>query len=166
MNVIDTAKERAREVAAKVLHANETEPRSQSITIGAPRQGVVEFFQDAERLSVTFGDIAEVEHLGPHRLRWTFTGDEQSVWECVVTADENRVEFTDVQPDSAAHVLLELRDASRERGTEIVARVSAPAPGLLTGPLTFKALYRARALLQTGEVPTLHHNSSARASDR
>ena len=74
--------------------------------------------------------------------------------------------FIDVQPDSAAHVLLEFRDASRDRGTEIVARVSAPAPGLLTGPLTFKALYRARALLQTGEVPTLHHNSSARASDR
>lgn len=166
MNVIETAKERAREVAAKVLHQNESESRSQSITIAAPRRGIVELFQDAERLSVVFGDIADVEHLGPHRLRWTFTGAQRAVWECVVTADENRVEFTDVQPDSAARVVLELRDATPDRGTEIVARVSAPAPGLLTGPLTYKALYRARALLQTGEVPTLHHNPSARTSDR
>lgn len=166
MNVIETAKERAREVAAKVLHPGETEPRSQSITIHAPRPAVAELFQDAERLSVVLGDIAEVEHLGPHRLRWTFSGAEKAVWECVVTAGEDRVEFTDVKPDNAAHVVLELRDASRDRGTEVVARISAPAPGLLTGPLTFKALYRARALLQTGEVPTLHHNSSARTSDR
>jgi uncharacterized membrane protein len=166
MNVIETAKERAREVAAKVLHASETEPRSQSITIRAPRQGVAEFFQDAERLSVVFGDIAEVEHLGPHRLRWTFAGGEAAVWECAVTADDSRVEFNDVQSGNTAQVLLELRDASGDRGTEVVARISTPAPGLLTGPLTFKALYRARALLQTGEVPTLHHNPSARASDR
>jgi hypothetical protein len=30
----------------------------------------------------------------------------------------------------------------------------------------FKALYRARAILMTGEVPTIKHNPSARASAR
>ncbi|MCW2552947.1 MAG: putative integral rane protein [Mycobacterium sp.] len=52
------------------------------------------------------------------------------------------------------------------RRTEVIARVSSPAPGALTGALTFKALYRARALLMTGEMPTIRYNPSARDSDR
>ncbi|SLH72109.1 Uncharacterised protein [Mycobacteroides abscessus subsp. abscessus] len=32
--------------------------------------------------------------------------------------------------------------------------------------MAFKVLYRARALLQTGELPTLAHNPSARAGAR
>src|SRR5690348_3931303 len=101
MNVIDAAREQAKELAAKVLRASESEPRSQSITINRPKEDVTHFFQDAERLSQVFGDIAEVERMGPHRLRWSFAGqqDESPVWECVVTADDRRVEFVDVKPD-------------------------------------------------------------------
>jgi hypothetical protein len=63
-------------------------------------------------------------------------------------------------------IVLEFGDAPQDRGTEVIARVSSPAPGVLTGPLAFKALYRARALLMTGEVPTIKSNPSARDADR
>jgi len=44
--------------------------------------------------------------------------------------------------------------------------VRSPLPGLLTGAIAFKLLYRMRALLQTGELPTLEHNPSARPGAR
>jgi uncharacterized membrane protein len=168
MNVIDTAKEHARELAAKVLHTGDRQPTSQSITIGRPTETVTAFFQDPAALSQVFGDIADVEHTGPHRLRWTFLGqdDGTGVWECVVTADEHAVRFDDVRPDSTNRIVLEVREAPQGLGTEVLARVSSPAPGRLTAPLTYKALYRARALLHTGELPTIKHNPSARQSDR
>jgi uncharacterized membrane protein len=168
MNVIDIAKGHAKELAVKVLRSSGPQPISQSITIRRPREVVVRFFQDPAALSQVFGDIADVETPGPNRLRWTFAGqdDESTVWECVVTVEDQFVKFADVAAGSASGIVLEVRDAPQDRGTEVIARVNSPAPGPLTGPLTFKALYRARALLQTGEVPTIKHNPSARASDR
>ncbi|WP_197381584.1 SRPBCC family protein [Mycolicibacterium mengxianglii] len=168
MNVINAAKEQAKGIAAKVLHATEREPRSQSITIRQSREAVTDLFQDAERLSQVFGDIAEVEHLGPRRLRWKFAGPDGDTtkWECVVTVQGDSLRFDDVRPDSTHQIALDLRQAPQDHGTEVIARVSSPAPGLLTGPLIFKALYRARALLQTGEIPTITPNPSARKSDR
>jgi uncharacterized membrane protein len=168
VNVIDSAKEHAKGLASKVMHTAEHEPSSQSLTIGGSKHAVTELFQDAGRLSQVLGDLADVENTGPRRQRWVFAGDddEQTVWECVVAADEQTIEFVDVQPDSAHRIVLELSDAPQDRGTEVIARVSSPAPGLLTGPLLFKALYRARALLQTGEVPTIEQNPSARTTNR
>jgi hypothetical protein len=48
----------------------------------------------------------------------------------------------------------------------VTLRVEAPAPRLLSGAAAFKVLYRLRALMQTGEVPTIKSNPSARASAR
>ena len=117
----------------------------QAITIAKPRNEVVGSFADADFLSQVFGDIADgadVASDGPDRLRWTFGSD------------------------ANAAVALDFRDAPQGRGTEVIATATSPAPGTLSGALTFKALYRARALLMTGEVPTIKFNSSARDSDR
>lgn len=172
-SAIDSAKEHAKELAAKILHSSDPQKHSQAITIGRPRAVVAEFFQDPAALSQVLGDIADVESIGSHRLRWTFAGQDHDTarWECVVseenaTGENHVVRFGDVRPESTYEITLHLRDAPAERGTEVIARVSDPAPGLLAGPLIFKALYRARALLQTGEVPTISHNPSARRSDR
>ena len=129
---------------------------------------MIDFFQRAERLSVIFGDIATVQDAGENRQRWIFTHDGGGpAWDCVVTAeDDERLRFVDVNPQRRAGIVLEFRDAPQDRGTEVIAHVTSPAPGTLSGALTYKALYRARALIQTAEVPTIRHNPSARHSAR
>lgn len=171
MNVVDTAVERvkhlAEKVTEKVTDAVTTDSRVQAITIARPRAEVMAFFQESELLSQVLGDIASVQDAGPDRLRWTFSGDDGPAWDCVISRDgENRLRFLDVNPDRPAGLTLDFSDAQQDRGTEVVARVRAPGPGALTGLLLYKILYRARALMQTGEVPTLRHNPSARASAR
>jgi hypothetical protein len=172
MNVVDTAKEQVKHIAEKVVdkvHPEAAESRIQAITINRSRHEVVQFFQQADRLSEIFGDVAEVQSIGPDRLRWKFVlyGSDGPDWECVI-ADEDDIglRFVDVNPEKSVEIVLQMRDAPQDRGTEVIGRVSSPAPGALTGPLLFKALYRARALLMTGEVPTIKHNPSARRSER
>jgi hypothetical protein len=63
-------------------------------------------------------------------------------------------------------IILDFSEAPRGQGTEVTLRLKTPAPALLSGALAFKALYRARALLQTGEMPTLKINPSARKAAR
>jgi uncharacterized membrane protein len=173
MNVVQSAREHAKNLVSKatekVLESLTTQSRVQAVTIGRPRQEVASLFEDPERLSMVFGDIADVQSIGADRQKWTFRpGDGPNIsWECVVSNDDSsHLRFVDVHPNGKAGVALEFRDAPQDRGTEVIARVSSPAPGALTGPLAFKALYRARALLMTGEIPTIEHNPSARASDR
>jgi|SoiMetStandDraft_5_1073268.scaffolds.fasta_scaffold143130_2 uncharacterized membrane protein len=177
MNVMDTAKERAKhivetvseKVTEKVGEKVTTESRKQAITIARPRHEVIALFQDTERLSVVFGDAAEVQQAGPERLRWVFAigGNDRFIWDCVVSMeDDARLRFADLDPGSGAEIVLNFRDAPQERGTEVIAQVTSPGPGALSGALAFKALYRARALLLTGEVPTIEYNPSARNSDR
>jgi uncharacterized membrane protein len=166
MNVLDTAVSKAKEVAAQALSQAPAEPRSHAITIRAPRTDVAELFADARRLSVIFGDVADVEETAPERQRWTFTAGGEPQWDCAVATGPSSVEFADLRPDSELRITLSLRDAPNDWGTEVIARVSAPAPGALAGPAINTALYRARALLQTGEVPTIAHNPSHRPSPR
>ncbi|MEI4535529.1 hypothetical protein WAE93_30445 [Pseudomonas aeruginosa] len=63
-------------------------------------------------------------------------------------------------------IVVKYRAAPRELGTEVTLCVQAPAPALLSGAAAFKVLYRLRALMQTGEVPTIQSNPSARESAR
>jgi uncharacterized membrane protein len=172
MKVVDTAREQVKhivdKVAEKVTDAATSESRIQAITIGRPRRDVMHLFKDAELLSEVFGDVADVHSVGEGRLRWTFKIDDGGpAWDCVVTVeDDSRLRYVDVNPERQAEITMEFRDAPQDRGTEVLARVSSPAPGALTGPLMYKVLYRARATLLTGEVPTIAWNPSARDSNR
>jgi len=172
MNVVDTAKAQVKQIVGKVtekvVESATSDSRVQAITIARPRNEVLHHFQDAGFLSQVFGDIATVSSEGPDRLRWTFASDGSGPsWDCVVAVDDDsHLRFVDVDPEKKTGVNLTLRDGPQDRGTEVIARVTSPGPGALTGVATFKALYRARALLMTGEVPTIKENPSARASDR
>ena len=172
MNVVDTAKAQvkhlAEKVAEKVADAAATDSRVQAVTIARPRTEVIALFRDPQRLSQVFGDIAEVNEAGHDRMRWTFLLDGHGpAWDCVVSVEgDNRLRYVDVNPDKPAEIILDFSDAPQDRGTEVVTRATAPLPGMLTGALIFKALYRARALLQTGEVPTIKRNPGARDSPR
>ncbi|OBK78472.1 hypothetical protein [Mycobacterium sp. 1274761.0] len=173
MNVVDTAKAQVKQIVEKVTdkvtEAASTQGGVQAVTIGRPRHEVIDKLRNADFLTQVFGDVADVHESGPERLRWTFRfdGSDGPAWECVVaTEGDTQLRFVDVNPDRSAGIVMDLRDAPQDRGTEVIARVTSPAPGALTGALTFKALYRARALLMTGEVPTIKWNPSARGSDR
>lgn len=176
MNVVDTAKTQVKQfaeritekVTEKIADAAGTDSRIQALTISRPRTEVIALFRDPERLSQVFGDIARVNAAGADRMRWTFVLDgDGPAWDCVVSLDgENRLRYVDVNPDKPAEITLDFATAPQNRGTEVVARANAPLPGLLTGALIYKALYRARALLQTGEVPTIKRNPGARNSPR
>jgi uncharacterized membrane protein len=164
MDLVDTALRHATDVAAKALGRSKPATTTQSVTIGRPRGAVRAFFRDPERLARVFGDIADVTADGDN-LRWTFRSGEAITWECRVEADDDHVRYVSADGGERG-IVLELRDAPRDRGTEVLLRETSPVPSLLAGALAFTALYRARALLQTGEVPTLEPNPSARASDR
>jgi hypothetical protein len=168
MNVLDTARQQAKHLVEKVTSSGDKWSGPQAITIGRPRETVIEFLQDADSLSQIFGDFATVTEVASDRLRWTFTNQDadEPFWESVVDADVDRLRYVDVKPDSRFEIVIDIQDALQDRGTELIARISSPAPGLLSGALAFKALYRARALLQTGEIPTITPNPSARNSAR
>jgi hypothetical protein len=173
MNVVDTAKAQFKQIVGKVTDKVAESASSQSgvqaITIAAPRNAIVHKFSDAEFLSQVFGDVADVQETGPERLRWTFRldGNDGTAWDCVVAVeDDAQLRFVDVNPDTGAGFVMNFREAPQGRGTEVIARTTGPGPAALAGVLTFKALYRARALLMTGEVPTITSNPSARDSDR
>lgn len=169
MSVVDKAREQAKnlvtKVTDKVAEAITTDSPVQAVTIGRPRAEVVAVFTDPDLLSVVFGDVADVQSVGADRLRFAF-GTDGPTWECVVNGDDEQIRFVDVHPDGTMQFQLMFRDAPGERGTEVIARLSSPGPGALTGALIFKVLYRARALVMTGEVPTIARNPSARSSAR
>ncbi len=169
--VVGTAKEQLRHVAGAVAHRTGLREQSQSVTISADPQTVQQLFGDPGRLSEVLGDIAEVQHTGgDDTFRWIFRQGplDGASWDSVLIADSGRLRFVDADQSggTGSEISLEFSAAPRDRGTEVTLRVKSPAPGLLSGALAFKALYRARALLQTGEIPTIRKNPSARKSAR
>ncbi|MGK8523858.1 SRPBCC family protein [Nocardia asteroides] len=146
---------------------------SQTVTIARPRAEVERFWRDPENLSQVLGDVAEVRSTEPSIYEWTLHSgtDGRTTWKTTLREEEGHLRFvgpTDADAPSAQGLELELgfRDAPRDLGTEVTMRAKTPLPGLLTGAGMFTALYRARALLQTGEMPSLAHNPSARSSAR
>jgi uncharacterized membrane protein len=169
--MLSTAKEQLRHVAGAVVDRTGHREQSQSITIGRPKESVQQFFQDPGRLSEVLGDIAEVRKTtADDRLCWAFRQGplDGTSWESLLIADAGRLRFVDAKENGGIgnEITLDFSDAPRGMGTEVTLRVKSPAPGLLSGALAYKALYRARALLQTGEIPTIRKNPSARKSAR
>ncbi len=138
----------------------------QSITIGRPRTEVLQFWADPGRLSQVLGDRADVEHTEADDYRWTVdVGAAGSLeWRTTLEREDGTMRFVGVDGGGAhAELLLRFADAPQDLGTEVTARIVAPIPRALAGALAYAALYRSRALLLTGELPTLDHNPSGRA---
>jgi uncharacterized membrane protein len=148
-----------------------------SVTIGRAPEEVHAFFSDPQRLSPAFGHFAELTAAGPDRVRWRARGaqGETLEWDAQVVDERpgellhwRSVEGAPVQ--SEGHLTFRL--APNEQGTEVTLRLRVDAPGEggePSGPLALsadviaiKGLYRAKALMETGEAPTLAHNPAAR----
>ena len=149
--------------------------KPQTVTVTAPRAQVMQFWRDPENLSRVFGDHVRVETVDlpapppgeANRLRWTWdAAGASTTWDARVDVTAEGLAFVgeDDADTPGPQVVLAVADAPRG-GTEMTLRADVPAPDLVTGALTFTALYRARALLQTGEIPTLQGSPSARESE-
>ncbi|BBY06732.1 SRPBCC domain-containing protein [Mycobacterium noviomagense] len=157
---LDTAKEQLRHAVVTVVDRLGHREQSQSLTISCPRDAVQRFFRDPEQLSQVLDGVADVVKAGADdRLRVVIRkGPLDGIsWECLMVAEERRLRFVDSgrHDGIASEIVLDFREAQGGRGTEVTLRVKSPAPGLLSGAMAYKLLYRARALLQTGEIPTI-----------
>lgn len=167
MQTIDEVKHQVTDLVGKVVGAGGQRTSTQSVTIEGPRERVEALWRDPVRLSRLLGDIGEV-HASDDRYDWVIGHDDgpQATWRTTLTTRDNDLCFSGDLEGSAAEMCVEFAQAPKDLGTEVTVRLQSPLPGLLTGAMTFTLLYRMRALLQTGEMPTLEHNPSARRDAR
>ena len=177
--------ERARAIVTGVaqrlsgLVARSSPAPQQTLTIAAPAERVAAAWRDPRTLSQVLGDAGSVEAAGEGRYQWSFTppgGGGPVTWTSVLAEDASSLRHTSAAAADLAggpgpagashHVALALVPAPQQLGTEATLRLDLPAPGLLAGGLAVTLLYRLRALVQTGEVPTITPQPAARAGER
>lgn len=164
MRYLDVAKDQVLGVVNKIVDVLPSRAVAQTVTIAAPLERIEQFWRDPGQLSAVLGDIADVDTTGHDRYRWHLLEGSEVVWESRLVQEPDGVRF--VGTGDGNELAVNYRSAPRELGTEVTLRVKIPAPGLLSGGAAYKFLYRLRALMQTGEVPTIQHNPSARTSAR
>lgn len=150
-----------------------------SITIGKPVEEVYAFWQDPQNLAKIMAHFAEVSPAGDTRTHWRVRGplDRTAEW------------YSEHFNDDSAHCMgwrslpegkiandgsIEMRRAPDSFGTEVTLRLRFEPPsgaagralakqlGFIPRTIAEKALRRAKALMETGEIPTLAHNPSGR----
>jgi hypothetical protein len=141
MDAKSVVSEQVQKLTDKLGSKTGTGEWSQTVTIERPRGEVEEFWRDSDRVSGLLHDAGQdIRVVEAGKLR-------------VVGAQDS---------ENAVDVEVSFADAPRDLGTEVTLRGRTPGVGLAAGAAAFTALYRARALLQTGEAPSLEHNPSAR----
>jgi uncharacterized membrane protein len=138
-----------------------------TLTIARPRAEVEQLWRDPAALSQVLGTVAIA---APNRYRWKVSVPGGHInWESklIDTADGLRFVGTDNRShDTTTEVSVQFRDAPADLGTEVTLTLRLPAPDVVLRGAAFKVLYRARALLQTGELPTLTPTPAARPGNR
>lgn len=166
MDYLQKAKEEVVTLVGRAVGSVSGGTGRRALTIGRPRAAVEEFWRDPDNLSRVFDGFADVRSTAPDRYEWTAAPDGADAihWESVLLTEQDGLQFVDAVDPERARIELEFADAPRNRGTEVRISATAPLPRQLTGAAIFAVLYRARALMQTGEVPTLDRNPSGRAA--
>lgn len=162
MSYVESAKRQVLGVVTRIIDISPRHAKAQTVTIGCPVSRIDQFWRDPEQLSMVLGDIAEVEAAGQGRYRWRLSAEPDMAWESSLVTESGSVRF--VGNDN--EIVVRYRPAPHELGTEVTLCLKTPVPALLSGAAAFKILYRLRALMQTGEVPTIQSNPSARESAR
>jgi hypothetical protein len=170
MGYVDVVKDRVLDLAGKAVeHANGTGAvNPQTVTIDCSVDQARQLWCDPQQLSVVLGDIADVARTSDGDYRWEMRQGPAagSGWVSKAFIDNDGVRFTGLGDGDNKSITVELRSAPHDLGTEVTLHVEAPGPAFISGAVAYTILYRARALLQTGEVPTLASNPSARRSAR
>ena len=150
-----------------------------SITIGKSAEDLYRLWREPGTLTKVMGHFAEVGGASEGRTHWQVHAPLGQTWEWdthVVEERENELirweslEGASLPNEGSIH----LRPAPGDWGTEVKLRFQFRPPGGVVGttvaklmeavPKAFvsKALRRFKSLAETGEIPTLEHNPSAR----
>lgn len=150
-----------------------------TITVGKPADELYEMWRDPEQLSQVMGHFADVSPVDEDRLHWTVPGPfgrdlewktrfvesrsgEFLQWESLenaAVANEGSIRFAPAPGDQGTEVTLRLRfDPPGGRLGNAAMKFSGFVPAVLAK----KALHRFKSLAETGEIPTLEGNPSAR----
>lgn len=139
----------------------------QTVTMTAPAVDVLTALEDPAVLSRLLGELGSVE-LREGGQRWRFAageGHDGLVWDTALARrpDGLRYEGQVSGADERAGSLdVATSPAPRDHGLEVRLVLDLPLPRLAAGAAAFTLLYRLRALLVSGEVPTLRPQPSAR----
>lgn len=160
MSVITAARDQFVGLVGKLVDGMSTGPAQQSVTVNCTAQQAEEFWRDPDLVSAALGELGYVTFAQPNSYVWRlYPTDTPMKWRSRLVADEGRLRFVS---DGDTEILIGLHPAPAGRGTEMSLRANLPVPNLLAGAAAFRLLYRARALIQTGEAPTLSRNPGAR----
>ncbi|MGA8328117.1 MAG: hypothetical protein WB777_02370 [Mycobacterium sp.] len=116
--------------------------------------------------------MADVAVTAPKQYRWTVhvPGGADVQWDSTLIDITDGLRFVGTGNGPAGKAGTEVsvlfRAAPADLGTEVTLSMQPPAPNVVLRAAAFKVLYRARALLQTGELPTLTPTPAARLGDR
>jgi uncharacterized membrane protein len=171
--------------SAKALGADPERPNraTQTLTVAAGPDELYRFFRDPGNLQRALRNVAEIRPQGDGSARWKIAGQDGTDLEWDTRLVEERPDELlrwSSGPGAQLPAKLEVRlwPAPTGGGTAITMRLeleptggAGAAPGAATalgaaaGAFVIKALYRTKALLETGEVPTLERNPSARPGE-
>jgi uncharacterized membrane protein len=152
--------------AGKLLGADPDQPNraTQTLTVSASPEELFDFFRDTANFQRVLRNVADVRTADDQSVHWDVPGPGGHDLQIRARlAEERPGELLRWAGDGASPNELEirLRPAPTGDGTAITMRLGA-AQGLVAGALVVKTLYRTKALFETGEVPTLEKNPSAR----
>jgi uncharacterized membrane protein len=166
--------------AGKALGADPEQPNraTQTLTIGASTEELFRFYREPTNFQRVLRNLAEVRSQGDGDVHWKMPGPGGHAleWDARLSEERRgeRLRWTPA-PGSGTSAELEVRlhPAPDDRCTAVTMRLevepssgaAAPAMGAAAGALVVKALYGSKALIETGEVPTLEKNPSARPGE-
>ncbi len=136
-------------------------PAQQTLTIAASAVQVLGPWSEPSVLGRLLGDLGSVEATGTDSYRWTFgsgDGSNAPAWDTTLVRRHDGLRFE----GGGSSLELTTSPAPRGLGTEARLRADLPIPSAAAGAAAFTLLYRLRALLQTGEIPTLRPQPAAR----
>lgn len=156
-----------------------TPAAERSVTVGKPADELGEFWRDPERLTRIVGEFAAVSAVDGDDHRWHVRGpfDRRLEWRTQIVEDRPGELVRWVSLDRAVvphEVTVRFQPAPGDRGTEVTLRVEYDPPGGALGDAAMErlgvvpealvgtALRRFKSLAETGEIPTLEGNPSAR----
>lgn len=152
-----------------------------TITIRKSEDELYERWQEPQTINRIMGHVADVAPAAGDRQRWIVGGplNTNVQWETETVANRPgellRWESLEDAPVSTGGEV-RFRSAPGDRGTEVTLELYVDPPGntlgntllkrldILPESVAKKSLHRFKSLAETGEIPTLEHNPSARGS--
>ncbi len=153
----------------------------ETITVGLPPEECTEYWVEAGHLGRLLGEFGDVRPAGEDHLRWTAEGPlgRRLEWEARLAEERpgERVRWESLEGAPIRNEwTVTFEPAPGDRGTTVSLRIRFDPPagpvgdrllnalGIVPETLAATVLDRFKSLAETGEIPTLRANPSARGS--